>query len=76
MKERRAECDAHKEKTEELRDAMFGNGRPGLKDRVIKLEVMMYIIIGLLLGNGALLAWTTKTVINLTVVASKLGAVK
>lgn len=54
-------CAEHKamvESVNDLKKAIFGNGRPGLKEKVIKLEVMIWIVITLLIGNGGLLVYT------------------
>lgn len=63
--ERRADCLAHKQITDDLKKAIFGNGRAGLKEKVVKLEVLIWIVITLLLGNGGLLAYTFMTISNL-----------
>jgi len=34
------DCEFHKEKTEELREVVFGNGDPGLKTKVHDLEAI------------------------------------
>jgi len=65
MEERRAECISHKETIEELKKAVFGNGRPGLKEKVTKLETMIWIVITLLLANGGLLSYTLFTIAGL-----------
>ena len=47
MEERRMECVAHKEKTEELRKTVFGNGTAGLKYELIAVKIKTNIILGL-----------------------------
>lgn len=61
--ERRADYRIMKGKIDEMWTKMFtGNGSKSFNDRIVKLEVMMWIIIILLIGNGGLMAWTLKTV--------------
>ena len=59
--ERRENCLIHdKEHDKDLKDlshAVFGNARKGLVERVIRMEVMMWVVIALLLGNGGLIIW-------------------
>ena len=44
-------CEAHKERTEEHRKAIFGNGTPGLRAEVTRLKVIAGI--GAFLSGGA-----------------------
>ncbi|NIU83355.1 MAG: hypothetical protein GWN64_07710 [Candidatus Thorarchaeota archaeon] len=62
--ERRQHCEAHRNNTDALMKVMFGNGQKGIQERVFKLEVMIWILIGLVLGNGGLLAVTLKTIVH------------
>ena len=61
MAERRAQCEVNTKVITDLESTVFGNGKLGIKDRVMKLEVLMWIVIVLLVGNGSLLGWTIKT---------------
>lgn len=74
--ERRYKCLLHENTLKDLKNAVFGNGRPGIKDRVIKMEVMIYIVIALLVTNGALLGWTIKSVSKLSTTASQIEKIK
>jgi hypothetical protein len=58
--ERRQDCKVHGTLLDDLKHAVFGNGRPGLKDRMMRLEVQMWVVLGLLMGNGGLL-WKVLT---------------
>jgi len=60
--ERREVCKAHQDRTDYLDKVVWkGNGSKSLKDRMSKVETMLWVVIVLLLGNGSLLAWTLKT---------------
>ena len=57
--ERREMCKTHNERTDYLDKVVWkGNGEKSLLSRVIKLEVMMWVLILLVLGNGGLLAYS------------------
>ena len=75
-KDRCKDCDGNQQIIQDLKSAVFGNSRIGIQARVIKLEVLIWIVILLLVGNGALLGWTIKTVNLLSIVANKLEATK
>ena len=47
MDERREACIAHQEKTEDLKKAVFGNGRPGLTYDMAQIKVTNKIILTL-----------------------------
>ena len=54
IEERRAECKAHKEKTEELRKVVFGNGRLGIAYDMVQVKFVVKVILGIqLLTLGA-----------------------
>ena len=55
--ERRENCLIHNKELKDLSHAVFGNTRKGLVERVIRMEVMMWVVIALLLGNGGLIIW-------------------
>ena len=55
--ERRENCLIHDNELKDLSHAVFGNARKGLVERVIRMEVMMWVVIALLLGNGGLIIW-------------------
>ena len=63
--ERRALCIEHQGKTKSLWKTVEGNGKKGLKEKVIELKTLMYIVIALLLGNGGLMAYTLKFISSL-----------
>ena len=66
MEERRESCNSHRKQTEYLEQVVWkGNGSKSLKDRVVKLEILLWVIMGLLVGNGGLLAMTMSTVSKL-----------
>lgn len=53
------------ERIEKLERTLEGNGRKGLIERVAKLEVMVWIVIMLLMGNGGLLAFALTAIAGL-----------
>ena len=63
--ERRADCIVAQNKIKELWSIIKGNGKKGLQEKVIKLEVLIWIVIILLLGNGGLMAYTIKFISGL-----------
>ena len=64
--ESRKDCEGHQLIMQDLKNAVFGNGRIGILARVIKLEVLIWIVIVLLLGNGGLMAYTLKILSGVT----------
>lgn len=60
--EEKANCINHQTKTNSLWNTVEGNGKSGLKDRVLKLEILIWIVIALLIGNGGLVAYSLKLI--------------
>ncbi len=50
----------------DMKTAIFGNGRPGIKEVVAKQSVLIWIVIVLLIGNGGLLFKLINQISNIT----------
>lgn len=62
MNERRENCLLHDEKLKAIEKIINGNGQKSLPERITRVEVLLTVVIGLLITNGGLLAWTIKTI--------------